>query len=311
MDDSPLPAILRKIVRGEVRPQEPLYRHSSFRIGGPAEVLLVPEDVEDVASLQGLAWSEGIPLYIIGLGTNLLFPDEGLPGIVLKLGGRLNQMELRGSRLTVGGGAFLAGIARTVARGGLSGLEFAEGIPGTVGGAVYMNAGAFGGNMAQIVRRVWVCGEAGKERELTGVEMGFCYRSSRLQSENGWVITGVEMELREEDPVLIKARMTGYREKRLATQPRGWPSAGSVFKNPPGEAAARLIERVGAKGWQMGGAQVSSVHANFIINRGGARARDVLSLMARVQKAVEEATGIWLEPEVRVIAGPTGAGDSG
>lgn len=294
------------ILRGEVRANEPLARHSSFRIGGPAQFLVLPADDQDVARLQALVRAEGLPLYIIGLGTNILFPDEGLPGIVLKLAGRLNQIAASRHLLHVGAGAPLVAVAREAARRGLTGLEFAEGIPGTLGGAVYMNAGAFGGEMARVVKEVQVRTETGEARILSGAEMDFRYRFSRLQRDKGWAVTAVVLELEEDEPARILSRMDIYRAKRQATQPKGYPNAGSIFKNPPGEAAGRLIERVGAKGWRVGGAEVSTVHANFIVNRGGATARDVLTLMDRIQRAVEEATGIRLEPEVRVLAAPPG-----
>lgn len=306
MEDSPLLEKMRKILRGEVRANESLARHSSFRIGGPAQFLVLPADDQDVARLQALVRAEGLPLYIIGLGTNILFPDEGLPGIVLKLAGRLNQITASGRLLHVGAGAPLVAVAREAARRGLTGLEFAEGIPGTLGGAVYMNAGAFGGEMARVVKEVQVRTEMGEARILSGAEMDFRYRFSRLQRDKGWAVTAVVLELAEDDPTRILSRMDTYRAKRQATQPKGYPNVGSIFKNPPGEAAGRLIERVGAKGWRVGGAEVSTTHANFIVNRGGATARDVLTLMDRIQRAVEEATGIRLEPEVQVLAAPPG-----
>jgi len=291
---------LAERIRGEVRFSEPLHRYTSFRIGGPADIFVSPASVDDVAVVQQLAAAHGVPLVVIGGGSNLLVADAGVRGIVLRIGRGLSRIDWDGSRVTAEAGAPLPLLAKEAARRGLTGLEFAGGIPGTVGGALVMNAGAHDGCMAQVVRRVWIV-EAGTTVELDAGELEFGYRTSRLQREKGWVAVRTELELAPGDREEIHAKMLAYLQKRRRTQPLGTKNAGSIFKNPPGDFAGRLLEQAGCKGMAEGDAYVSPVHANFIINRGRATAADVLRLIERMRCRVRERFGVELDLEVGLV----------
>lgn len=284
----------------QILPDEPMSRHTSFRIGGPADLLLLPRTVEDLRRIVVLARETDVAFTVVGNGSNLLVRDGGLRGIVLKVAENLSRIELEGTRGYAQSGALLAVVSRTGALEGLSGLEFAVGIPGTIGGGVMMNAGAYGGEMKDVVTHVTVVDEAGDVRELEAEELQFGYRRSLLQTRP-WIVADIRMALRSDLHERILARMSHNQYLRESMQPLSYPSAGSVFKRPPGKYVGPMIQELGLKGYRIGGAQVSEKHAGFIINRGSARAADVLALIQHIREKVQERFEVWLETEVRII----------
>lgn len=284
-----------------LRVDEPMARHTTFQIGGPADRFLT---VENVAQLQGLLSclrQAGIPYLVLGKGSNLLVSDKGIRGAVLHLGGDFKKVEVLpdGRTLRAGAGAPLASVCALARERSLTGLEFAWGIPGSVGGGAYMDAGAYGGEMRDVVSRVLHLGPDGAPGEARGEELCFGYRKSRYTGGED-IITAVEFTLQPGDPAAIAGKMEELMGRRKDKQPYDMPSAGSVFKRPQNGFAAALIEQCGLKGRRVGGAQVSEKHAGFIVNTGGASCQDVLELIAVIQKTVEERTGTCLECEVRV-----------
>ena len=284
-----------------LRVDEPMARHTTFQIGGPADRFLT---VENAAQLQGLLSclrQAGIPYLVLGKGSNLLVSDKGIRGAVLHLGGDFKKVEVLpdGRTLRAGAGAPLASVCALARERSLTGLEFAWGIPGSVGGGAYMDAGAYGGEMRDVVSRVLHLGPDGAPGEARGEELCFGYRKSRYTGGED-IITAVEFTLQPGDPAAIAGKMEELMGRRKDKQPYDMPSAGSVFKRPQNGFAAALIEQCGLKGRRVGGAQVSEKHAGFIVNTGGATCQDVLELIAVIQKTVEEQTGTCLECEVRV-----------
>lgn len=283
-----------------IRYGEPMSKHTSFRIGGNAEAMAFPKNREELGRL--LNWScllDRKPV-ILGAGTNVLAPDEGVEGLIICLKDCLDGMErLDDRRIRVMAGVTLSRAAVFAASQGLSGMEFAHGIPGTLGGGVYMNAGAYGGELAAVCREVELMDFKGSLYTRTGEEMDFSYRHSCLETEPAIVVSAVlELEPgREED---IRGRMKTLQTKRLASQPLNLPSAGSAFKRPAGGYAAALIEQAGLKGFRVGDAAISEKHAGFAVNLGGATAGDVKKLLEEVSRRVEEHSGIRLEPEIRI-----------
>ncbi|MBK1716468.1 UDP-N-acetylmuramate dehydrogenase [Thiocystis violacea] len=288
-------------LRGDLLTDEPLARYTSWRVGGPARRFYRPADVEDlVAFMRRLDPEE--PLLWLGLGSNLLIGDEGFDGTVILTQGGLTALERRGeTRIHAEAGVSCAKLARFAARHDLVGVEFLAGIPGTMGGALAMNAGAWGGETWACVQRVWTLDRAGRIREREAGNYVPAYR--QVKGPPGEWFLAAEWELPHGDGQAGLARIRALLDRRAATQPVGLPSCGSVFRNPPGDHAARLIESLGLKGLRIGGAQVSEKHANFIINSGDATATDIASLINHVQEAVERRTGIRLVPEVRRVAG--------
>jgi UDP-N-acetylmuramate dehydrogenase len=275
---------------------ELLKKHTSFRIGGPADYFCVPEDIEQIKEALNFARENRLPVAIMGLGTNLLALDNGFRGLVIKLGGGLSWMKAKSRVVHVGSGVSLPKLLLFLARRGLGGMEFLAGIPGTVGGAAVMNAGAWGKEISRFVDRITVLDFKGKERTLKKRQLKFSYRKSVLQ-KGKWILLEVVLRLRKSKRKAIKSKLQGFLKRRRESQPLGIPNAGCIFKNPKGKFAGRIIEEAGCKGMRMGDAQVSSKHANFIVNLGEAKARDVVKLIARVQKAVK----IKLEPELKVM----------
>ncbi len=298
---SPVEAGLRNILRdqGRLRCEEPLARHTTFRIGGPAEYLVEVASRDELAGVLQLVQAGNLPLYILGNGSNLLVSDAGVRGVVLVLGGELARREITGTTVTAGSGYSLPRLALEVSRLGLGGLAFACAIPGTVGGGLLINAGAHGGEMKDVVAAATVMWPDGRLQPLTPAELGLRYRGSSLQA-TGAIIVDVVFALSPADPADLESRIRHLLERRRDSQPLQFPNAGSIFKNPPGDSAGRLIEQAGCKGWQEGDAQVSPKHANFIVNLGRATARDVISLAFRVQERVQALFGVRLEPEVRI-----------
>lgn len=279
---------------------EPMSRHTSFRIGGPADVMALPQNESELQALLLKARASRTPVTLIGNGSNLLVRDKGIRGLVVKLGNMLNDVEVSGNRVTFGSGVSLALASKKAASLGLSGLEFAVGIPGSIGGAVYMNAGAYDGEMAKVVAAVRVMNAAGELKELKAEQLDFAYRHTALQG-SGWFVTSVTVALQPGEQEAIDAKMADFSQRRISKQPLELPSAGSMFKRPPGYFAGTLIEQTGLKGYTVGGAQVSRKHAGFVVNIGGATAADVLQLIADVQEKVYAAHGVRLEPEVLVL----------
>lgn len=279
---------------------EPMSKHTSFRIGGGAEVMAFPSNREELAEILKVSTLLDVKPRILGAGTNVLAPDAGMPGLVICLKDCLNGLELLdGDRIHVMAGVTMTRAAVFAANHGLSGLEFAHGIPGTVGGGVYMNAGAYGGEICQVCECVEIMDESGTLRLLSREEMGFSYRHSVLE-EKPWIVVSAVFRLEQKPTDEIKARMKELMAKRSASQPLELPSAGSAFKRPIGGYAAALIDQAGLKGFQVGGAAISKKHAGFAVNLGDATAEDVKSLLCQVSQAVFENSGIRLEPEVRI-----------
>jgi UDP-N-acetylmuramate dehydrogenase len=289
---------------GKVQVNEPLARHTSFRIGGPADFLITPSVTRAVPSLLATCRTMGLPVTVLGNGTNTLVRDGGIAGVVIRLSACTAITPLGQDALVAEAGVPFPRLAREAAKRGLKGLAFAIGIPGTVGGAVRMNAGAHGGQLADVLECVDIATLAGDVITLPVGRLGLEYRSSRLPE--GIVLTAV-FDLEPGDPAELKAEMDAYLDRRGRTQPMLVPNAGSVFKNPPGDHAARLIEAAGCKEWRQGDAEVSARHANFIVNLGKATAADVIALMERVRARVREHAGVELEPELKVIGREKGA----
>ncbi|HWI66316.1 MAG TPA: UDP-N-acetylmuramate dehydrogenase [Symbiobacteriaceae bacterium] len=298
---SPLEQELRSIIRdpGRIHPGEPLSRHTTFRIGGPADFLIEVADRRELSGVLVLAQRESQPVHLLGRGSNLLVSDDGVRGFVLLLGGEFDRFEVEGTRVRAGGGYDLPKLAMKVGKQGLAGIEFACAIPGTVGAGLMINAGAHGGDMSQVVTSATVIWPDGREQTFSPEEIGFGYRTSRLQTTSA-IVVEVVMDLQPGDAAAITEHMQHHLERRRATQPLNLPNAGSIFKNPPGDYAGRLIEQAGLKGLSEGGAQVSEKHANFFVNLGNATAKDVLLLMEQVRTRVQERFGVRLEPEVRI-----------
>ena len=278
---------------------EPMSGHTTLRLGGPADYMVFPGNAEEIVALFAEAAAHDLPVTVIGHGSNLLVLDGGIRGLVICIGKNMREITLEGNRITAQAGAMLGSVAMEAAEAGLSGLEFASGIPGTVGGGVTMNAGAYDGEMSQVVTRVKGICPDGKAVELSREEMDFSYRHSVVQ-EKDLIVTEVEFELREGDPAAIRAKMSELNARRAEKQPLDVPSAGSTFKRPQGYYAAALIDQCGLKGYSVGGAQVSMKHAGFLVNT-GTSSRDYLELVRKVQQIVEDRTGVKLETEIRII----------
>lgn len=284
----------------EIRTNEPMSKHTSFRIGGPAAAMAFPKSAEELSTLLKKSKLMDIKIAILGAGTNVLAPDEGMDCLVICLKDCMNGMEqLDDTHIRVAAGVTMTRAALFAAGLGLSGLEFAHGIPGTVGGGIYMNAGAYGGEICQVCTQVDVMDAAGNVRTLSGEEMDFSYRHSVLEETGDIVISGV-FALTPAPEEKIREHMQELMKKRSASQPLDLPSAGSAFKRPVGGYAAALIDQAGLRGFQVGGAAVSQKHAGFAVNLGGATAKDVQELLQNVSDIVFEKYGIRLEPEVRI-----------
>ena len=293
---------LHSVIRGSVRRDEPLSRHTTLRIGGPADLFARPADEEDLREAAGWARGRGLAVHSLGLGSNLLVPDDGVRGLVLSLSPACVWVRFDGRLVEAGAGYPVMRLLNDAAERGLSGIEGLAGVPGTVGGAVAMNAGSPLGDTASILRRARVLLPDGQVAVWSRHDLQFGYRSSRLQRE-GVVVLAAEFELTPADPESIRRAVAENAVRRRQTQPIELPNAGSIWVNPAGDHAGRLIEAAGCKGWRVGDAQVSPKHANFIVNLGRARAVDVIALMARVRRAVGDAHGVRLEPELRWLLG--------
>ena len=280
--------------------EEPMSRHTTFRIGGNADCLLQIENAEQLSKVKKYLKTLEIPYFVIGNGSNLLVSDEGYRGIILVVSEQMSDVKVEGNRIIAQAGALMSKIARVALEHGLTGFEFASGIPGTIGGGVVMNAGAYDGELKQVVSLVKVVGEDGECLELDNETMEFGYRTSAIK-HSGFTAVEVQIDLQPGDKDAIKARMDELTAKRREKQPLEYPSAGSTFKRPQGHFAGALIMNAGLRGYQVGDAQVSEKHCGFVINKGNATAADVLNLMAHVQKEVKDQFDVELEPEVIVL----------
>ncbi len=286
--------------KGRVLFNVPMKEYTTLRIGGPADVMAFPKDEADLKHLLSFAGSRGFRVYVIGAGSNILVRDGGIRGIVVNITEGFTDISwVDDERAVVGAGVRLSRLSKECAERGLSGLEFAVGIPATVGGAVCMNAGAYGGEMKDVVEGVEVVNTRGKKNFIPKARLGFSYRHAELPE--GAVIVNVHMKFRRGSRKLIEERMKEFKKRRMRTTPLALPSAGSIFKNPEGVSAGKLIEDAGLKGISSGDARISEVHANYIVNTGNARAVDVLNLIALMRDRVFAKTGIMLEPEIKVI----------
>lgn len=284
----------------ELRVNEPMSKHTTFRIGGPAALMALPKSVSETKTVLRAAHELGIEPFFLGNGSNLLVADEGYPGFIVKLTRDFDQIQEVNRGLETGGAALLSRLASRALEEGFTGLEFASGIPGSLGGAITMNAGAYSGEMAQVLESVTFLDETGEVCTLPASACGFGYRKS-IFSDRKCLILKACFHLEQGDPAAIKARMDELAAKRKEKQPLEYPSAGSMFKRPPGHFAAALIDQCGLKGLTVGGAQVSEKHAGFVVNRGGATCTDVLELVDQVKERVFQQTGVELEMEVKVL----------
>ena len=290
---------LQKLIgEAKVLVNEPMASHTTFRIGGPADYFVMPETVEELRDILALCKEEGLPYFILGNGSNLLVGDKGFRGVVIQLYKNFDGLSIEGTKVTAKSGAMLIRVAKEAGKAGLTGLEFASGIPGTIGGAMVMNAGAYGGEMKDVVTAVTVLTKDGEIKTLTGSEMNFRYRGSVVEDE-GYIVLEAVMELKIGNLEEIQARIEELSLQRKTKQPIEYPSAGSTFKRPEGHFAGKLIMDAGLRGFTVGGAQVSEKHCGFVINKGDATAKDVDELMKEVSRQVMEQFGVQLEPEVK------------
>ena len=289
---------LKKFVPGEnIRLQEPMAGHTTFRIGGPADCFVQIENEEQLKGVQHYLNLVGVPCFVLGNGSNLLVNDSGYRGIILQIGPKMSGIEVEGVRIVAKAGALLSRVAHVAMEHGLTGLEFVSGTPGTVGGGVMMNAGAYDGEMSQVVTLVRVISRDGETMELDRDTMEFGYRTSTIRN-NSFIVTEVTFELQRGDRDVIKAKMEELMARRKEKQPLEYPSAGSTFKRPEGHFAGKLIADAGMRGYQAGGARVSDKHCGFVINTGGATAQDVRDVINEIQERVKDKFRVYLEPEV-------------
>lgn len=292
---------LQKIV-GEacVLVDEPMSAHTTFRVGGPADYFVTVKDAHEIGEILKLCKEMDIPFFLLGNGSNLLVGDQGCRGIVVQTQKDMGIIRVEGTKIRAGAGALLSKIGAEALANGLTGFEFAAGIPGTLGGACVMNAGAYGGEMKDILAEVTVLTAEGEEKVIPAKELELGYRTSIIL-KNGYIVVEAVVQLEKGDPTAIRTRMDELREQRVTKQPLDYPSAGSTFKRPEGHFAGKLIQDAGLRGFQVGGAQVSEKHCGFVINKDHATAADIVSLMEQVSAKVEEQFGVKLEPEVKRI----------
>lgn len=280
--------------------QERMQEHTTFRVGGAADYFIQPQTVQELRSVLQILHSHEVPVLVIGNGSNLLVRDKGIRGAVVQIAHRMANINVSGNILQAQGGALLSSVAATAAEHGLTGLEFAAGIPGSLGGAVVMNAGAYGGEMKDVLLSVEVLTKDLEMKTIPAAELDLGYRYSNIP-ERGYIVLGATLALKQGNATEIRSRMADLAEQRRAKQPLQYPSAGSTFKRPEGYFAGKLIEDAGLKGKTIGGAQVSEKHSGFLINIGGATAQDILDLIAFCQKEVKAQFGVTLETEVKIV----------
>ena len=314
VDNSTIEVFRRKLIdtgyeqlEGSLRTDEIMKAHTSFRVGGPAQIYAEPRSTEEIAVLIAAAESAGMPYFLMGNGSNLVVSDEGIEGLVIRLGDAFSEIRSEDDpsdpgivRIFASAGTLLIRLSSFAAKAGLTGLEFASGIPGSLGGAVFMNAGAYGHDMSEVVDKVTSISPSGEKSVWSKEQLQLGYRKSRFMEEGG-IVCEVELVLKKGDPEAIAASIREYTEKRTKSQPLQFPSAGSMFKRPEGHYTGALIEQAGLKGFSIGGAQVSEKHAGFVINKGEATAADIDALVRHIQKTIDEKYGVTLEREVRFV----------
>lgn len=284
-----------------IKQNEALSRHTTWKVGGPADFYIEPADKEELMNAMKVVYEHKVPWRIIGRGSNLLVKDGGIRGVVFHLQKAFDYLQIDGTTVSAGGAYSTILLASRTAKAGLTGLEFAGGIPGNVGGAVYMNAGAHGSEISKVLQSAEVLTETGEWLHLSNEDLHFRYRTTILQEEIKGIVTGASFELQQGDAKQITSSLASFKDRRRKTQPLQYPCAGSTFRNPPGDHAGRLIEAAGLKGYRIGDAEFSTLHGNFIINLGQAKARDVLALIDHARKTIAQKYGITLVPEVEVI----------
>lgn len=291
---------LQKVMDTErVLKQEPMKKHTTFRVGGPAEYYMIPKR-DEIEALIRLCNHYNIPFLIIGNGSNLLVSDRGIRGAVIEIGKEMDEIQIEGERIVVQAGALLSKTAHRAMKESLTGMEFAAGIPGCVGGAVAMNAGAYGGEIKDILSCVTILTKEGEVKKLSAKELELSYRHSIISAKE-YIVLDAEFVLKKGEREQIESRMEELKEKRVEKQPLEYPSAGSTFKRPEGYFAGKLIMDAGLRGFQVGGAAVSEKHCGFVINRGDATAADIYQLIQEIQKEVSRRFGVKLEPEVKMV----------
>lgn len=298
MNQSFYDELLKILPEEQVKVNEPMRGHTTFRVGGPADYFVMPGTKEEVTAVLRCCGEQGVPYYIIGNGSNLLVSDEGYRGVIIQIFKSMNKVECEGHTITAQAGALLSVVAGRALKEHLTGFEFAAGIPGTLGGACVMNAGAYGGEMKDVLKSVTVLTSEGKLLTLQRHELELGYRTSIIAKKN-YIVLEAALDLEKGDQEAIRSRMEELGEKRSAKQPLEYPSAGSTFKRPEGYFAGQLIQDAGLRGFQVGGAQISEKHCGFVINKGGAAAADIAELMRQVSARVEETSGVRLEAEVK------------
>lgn len=296
-----LTAKLKEFNIGKIKENEPLANHTTMKIGGPADLFIEPSSIENIKKTMELLNQYQVKWIAIGRGSNLLVSDKGIEGAVIKLGPNMSDLEINDSEVKVGGGYSLVSLSTQLSRKGLSGLEFASGIPGSVGGAVYMNAGAHGSDISKVLTKAHVLFSDGSIEWLTNEEMQFSYRTSVLQNQRPGLVMEAIFQLQAGDKELIFTEMQKNKDYRKETQPWNFPCAGSIFRNPLPNYAGRLIEDAGLKGYAIGGAKVSEMHGNFIVNTGNAKASDVLALIQHIKNTIKQNYQINIETEVEII----------
>lgn len=292
--------LIEKISPDRIMKDEPMWKHTSFKIGGPVDIMVLPNSVGEVQHVVKLCKEMKIDYYIMGNGSNLLVADQGIRGVVMKIADNFSRVDIEGEKVTAQAGILLSNLANLIMKESLQGFEFASGIPGTLGGAIAMNAGAYGGEMKDVVVGASVIDDCGNAVYLNNKELELEYRSSIAQ-KRGFIVLEVEMKFEKGDREAIREKMKDFTQRRTSKQPLQLPSAGSTFKRPPDHFAGKLIEGAGLKGVRVGGAQVSDLHAGFIVNVDHATAEDVINLIKLVQKTVRDKFDVELQPEVKII----------
>ena len=298
MEQSTYHELSEIVPKERIRREEPMSIHTTFRVGGPAELFVTPGTFDEVKETVGGCRTHNIPYYIVGNGSNLLVSDKGYQGVIIRVGKELGEIRIEGDTVTAQAGALLCVVANRAMEAGLTGFEFASGIPGTLGGACVMNAGAYGGEMRGVLTEITALTPEGDIIRIPKEQMEFGYRTS-VVARKGYIVLEACMQLKKGDRQEIRAKMEELKEKRVSKQPLEYPSAGSTFKRPEGYFAGKLIQDAGLRGFAIGGAQVSEKHCGFVINRGEATAKDVSDLMIRVSEIVEDKFGVRLGPEVK------------
>ncbi|KMY49357.1 UDP-N-acetylmuramate dehydrogenase [Peribacillus loiseleuriae] len=292
---------LKQMEVGKVRENEPLANHTTMKVGGPADIFIEPSSLENLEKTMEIIKENNIEWRAIGRGSNLLVSDQGIKGAVIKLGKGLDSLKIEGTDITVGAGFSLVSLSVQISRKGLSGLEFASGIPGSVGGAVYMNAGAHGSDISKVLKKAYILFDDGTLQWLSAEEMEFSYRTSTLQKKRPGIVLAAVFQLKTGNREEIVSAMQNNKNYRKETQPYDKPCAGSIFRNPLPQYAGQLVQDAGLKGHVIGGAKISEMHGNFIVNTGEGSAEDVLALIQHVKNTVYEIFGVKLETEVEII----------